>query len=178
MTLIRPSKRRSQSNMNPKLIAIVAMASNRVIGRDGGLPWKLSEDLKFFKRTTMGATILMGRKTWDSIGRPLPGRRNVVISRSLDPVPEGVEVLKSVDEVPQLLANCETDVFLIGGAEIYRQLLPQCQEILLSYVFEPHEGDTEFPEFEDEFELIGVLEIHEAFEIRRYFRINSVTSIL
>ena len=164
--------------MSPKLIAIVAMASNRVIGRDGDLPWKLSEDLKFFKRTTMGCTILMGRKTWDSIGKPLPGRRNVVISRSLSEVPEGVELLNSVDEVQQLLAESGTDVFLIGGAEIYRQLLPQCQEILLSYVFEPHEGDTEFPDFEDDFDLVGVLEIHEEFEIRRYFRTNSVTSIL
>ncbi|MFT5467072.1 MAG: dihydrofolate reductase [Verrucomicrobiales bacterium] len=162
----------------PKLIAIVAMAANRIIGRDGDLPWKLSEDLKFFKRTTTGNTILMGRKTWDSIGRPLPGRRNVVISRSLQDVPEGVEVLRSIDEVQQLLTRSETDVYLIGGAEIYGQLLPQCQEIFLSYVFEPHEGDTEFPAFEDGFELINVIEIHEEFEIRRYSRIKSVTSIL
>lgn len=163
----------------PKLIAIAAMASNRVIGREGELPWRLPEDFKFFKRTTMGHTILMGRKTWESIGKPLPGRRSVVISRSLTDVPDGVEVLRSTGEVQQLLADSEHDVYLIGGAEIYSQLLPLCQEILLTFVFEPHEGDTEFPSFEDDFRLTGVLEKHEEFEIRRYSRTraNSVTSI-
>lgn len=155
----------------PKLIAIVAMASNRVIGRDGDLPWRLSEDLKFFKRTTMGHAILMGRKTWDSIGKPLPGRRNVILSRSMAAAPEGTDLLNSIDDVSQLLAQAETDVYLIGGAEIYRQLLDQVDEILLSYVREPHEGDTEFPAFEDAFELTEVLETHDAFEIRRYVRV-------
>ena len=161
----------------PKLVAIVAMASNRVIGRDGDLPWRLKEDLRFFKRTTMGHAILMGRKTWDSIGRPLPGRRNIVISSSLDPAPEGVEILRSTDSVSGLMEQAESDVYLIGGAEIYRQLLPQCQEILLSYVYEEHEGDTWFPGFEDEFEYVETLEKHDQFEIRRYSRTSSVTSI-
>ncbi|MEM7010383.1 MAG: dihydrofolate reductase [Verrucomicrobiota bacterium] len=160
----------------PKLIAIVAMASNRIIGRDGDLPWRLSEDLKFFKRTTMGHAILMGRKTWDSIGRPLPGRRNVILSRSMDAAPEGADLLQSVDDVPQLLREAETVVYLIGGAEIYRQLLNQVDEILLSYVHEPHEGDTEFPPFEDEFELTEIMEKHDAFEIRRYVRKDSSTA--
>ena len=151
------------------LIAVVAMASNRVIGRDGQLPWQLPEDLKLFKKITLGHPILMGRKTYESIGRPLPKRRNIVISRTWE-APEGidVEVIKSPDQLNSL--GFEGQVFLIGGAQVYAALLPLCDEVLLSYVYEPHEGDTVFPAFEDQFELSAVVEKFEAFELRRYLR--------
>ena len=153
---------------SPTYKAIVAMAANRVIGRNGDLPWRLSEDLKFFKRTTSGHAILMGRKTWDSIGRPLPNRRNIVLSRVLEAAPEGAELVRSVDQLGEL--NLAGDVYVIGGSEIYRALLPQCQEVLLSYVFEEHEGDTFLPPFESDFEMVEVLESFSEFEIRRYVR--------
>lgn len=153
------------------LKAIVAMSSNRVIGRDGDLPWRLPEDLKWFKRLTLGHPIVMGRKTMDSLrGRPLPGRRNLVLSRSLGPddLPAGFERLEAAD--PESLRALGDPVFLIGGAEIFRQWLPECDEVLLSYVFEPHEGDTHLPAFEDGFDLVEVLDRQPEFELRRYVR--------
>lgn len=158
-----------------KLIAIVAMASNRVIGRDGTLPWHLPEDLKFFKKTTSGHAVLMGRKTYDSIlqalGKPLPNRRNLVVSRQLTPLP-GVEVLRDPEELAQL-PGLTSPVYLIGGAHLYETLLPCCDEILLTYILAAHEGDTRFPVFEDEFVLAEVLGGGEGFEFRRYIRANA-----
>ena len=107
----------------------------------------------------------MGRKTYDSIGRPLPNRRNLVISRSWD-APEGVEVIRSIGELDSL--GLEGDVFVIGGAQIYAELMSRCDEVYLSYVYEAHEGDTQFPPFEDQFELAEVVEKFEEFELRRY----------
>ncbi len=149
-------------------IAIVAMSANRVIGRDGQLPWHLPEDLQFFKRTTMGHAILMGRKTWDSIGRPLPKRRSIVLSCSLESVPEGVDLIRHPDELDGLAI--EGDLYIIGGATIYQHFLPQCAEVLLTYVYAEVEGDTFLPPFEDDFRLAEVLETHPEFEIRRYVR--------
>lgn len=153
----------------PKLKAVVAMASNRVIGRNGGLPWKLSADLKWFKKVTLGFPIVMGRVTMESIGRPLPGRRNLVISRSLASVPEGFELVPSCEAAMEALAG-ETEASVIGGAQIYREMMPLCDEVLLSYVFHPYEGDTLLPEFEDDFEMTEVLYRDEDFELRRYVR--------
>jgi len=149
--------------------AVVAMASNRVIGRNGGLPWKLSADLKWFKKVTLGFPIVMGRVTMESIGRPLPGRRNLVISRSLASVPEGFELVPSCEAAMEALAG-ETEASVIGGAQIYREMMPLCDEVLLSYVFHPYEGDTLLPEFEDDFEMTEVLYRDEDFELRRYVR--------
>ncbi len=152
------------------LIAVVAMASNRVIGRDGDLPWRLPEDLKWFRKLTLGHPIVMGRKTMESLGgRPLPKRRNLVLSRSLteDDLPEGFEKA-SAD--PEILRSLDETVSIIGGAEIYRLLLPHCDEVYLSYVFEPHEGDTCLPEFEDDFDLAEVIATCPEFELRRYVR--------
>ncbi len=148
--------------------AIVAMASNRVIGRDGALPWHLPEDFKWFKKTTLGRPIVMGRKTWESIGRPLPGRRNIVVSRSWNEAPEGAEVVGSVEALAKL--DLEGEVFVIGGAGLYEAMLPLCAEVLLSYVFEAHEGDTEFPPFETDFAEPEIVERFNAFEVRRYIR--------
>ncbi len=146
------------------------MASNRVIGRDGDLPWRLPEDLKWFKKLTLGHPIVMGRKTMDSLGgRPLPKRRNLVVSRSLDQadLPEGFE---KTEADPETLRKLADTVFIIGGAELYRLMLPHCDEVYLSYVFEPHEGDTFLPTFEDHFDLAEIVATHPEFELRRYTR--------
>ena len=149
----------------PRLIAIVGMASNRVIGKDGTLPWRLPEDLKFFKKTTLGHPILMGRKTFDSIGKPLPGRRNIVLSRTMEPR-EGVEVVRDVKE----LRASDEEVFLIGGAQLFDEMLPQCAGLYLTWIEHPYEGDTFFPPFEHLFEAPEVVGSSEGLEFRYYKR--------
>ena len=153
----------------PRLKAVVAMASNRIIGKDGDLPWRLSEDLKWFKKMTLGFPIVMGRKTMESLGRPLPKRRNIVISRNLDSVAEGFELVRSCEEAVALLAG-EEQASIIGGAQIYGEMMSLCDEVLLSYVFHPYEGDTILPEFEADFEMVEVIYRDEDFELRRYVR--------
>jgi dihydrofolate reductase len=129
--------------------AIVAMAENRVIGNAGTIPWHLPEDFKFFKATTMGHAILMGRKTYESIGKPLPGRENIVLSRTM-PETSGVTVLNSLDVLKEPTDG--RDLFVIGGEEIYRLLLPKVQELYVTKVPRVIEGDTRFPEFVAEFD--------------------------
>jgi dihydrofolate reductase len=128
--------------------AIVAMAENRVIGNAGTIPWHLPEDFKFFKATTMGNAILMGRKTYESIGKPLPGRENIVLSRTMPETPS-VTVIRSLDELKEPTDG--RDLFVIGGEEIYRLMLPRIQELYVTKVPRTIEGDTHFPEFEAEF---------------------------
>ena len=144
------------------------MASNRVIGREGKLPWHLPEDLKFFKRTTLGHPILMGRKTFDSIGKPLPGRTNIVLSRTMAPR-EGVEVIRDINELPRVCGDAEK-IFLIGGAQLFGELLPQCDGLYLTWIEQEHDGDVMLPPFEQWFELQEVLGSGEGFEFRRYMR--------
>lgn len=151
---------------SPRLIAIVAMASNRVIGRNGTLPWHFPEDLKFFKRTTLGHPILMGRTTFESIGRPLPGRKNIVLSRTIEPC-DGLTTIRDVSELSTACPEAET-IFVIGGAQVYAELLPQCDGLYLTLVKEAYEGDTFLPPFEHLFELKEVLEETEALEFRYY----------
>ncbi|MCE9519204.1 MAG: dihydrofolate reductase [Verrucomicrobia bacterium] len=157
----------------PQLIAIAAMASNRVIGREGNLPWHLPEDLKFFKATTLGHSVLMGRKTFDSIverlGKPLPGRTNIVLSKTL-PLREDVQVIRDIADLPSAICHLPSPIYLIGGAQLYEALLPQCDEVLLTYIDQPHEGDVFFPAFEDAFILKEVLARGTGFEFRRYIR--------
>ncbi len=144
------------------------MAANRVIGRDGALPWHLPEDLKFFRQTTTGHPILMGRKTWESLGRPLPNRRNLILSRTL-PEPPGAEVLRRPQDLDALAP--EGPVYIIGGAEIYQLLLPRTDEILLTVLAAEVAGDTFFPAFEDDFVLAEILRsIPGKAEWRRYVR--------
>lgn len=150
----------------PELIAIVAMASNRVIGRDGKLPWHLPEDLKFFRRTTLGHPILMGRKTFESIGRPLPGRTNIVLSRTMPPR-EGVEVIRDISELPRASGDA-AKVFLIGGAQLFAELLPQCSGLYLTWIEQEYEGDVMLPPFEHLFELKETLGGGDGFEFRYY----------
>lgn len=146
------------------------MASNRIIGRDGALPWHLPEDLKFFRKTTTGHPILMGRKTWESLGRPLPNRRNLILSRTLPDQP-GAEVLRSPADLDQL--NLEGPVYIIGGAEIYQLLLDRTDEILLTVLTDPAEGDTTFPEFESQFQLAEILDqLPGKAEWHRYVRVG------
>jgi len=129
---------------------IVARARNGVIGSHGALPWHLPEDLAQFKRTTMGHTVIMGRKTWDSIGRPLPGRRNIVITRNPRWLAPGAETATSLEQALEKCAappgEAECDVFIIGGAQLYAQALQQhVDSILLTEIDADFEGDAHFP---------------------------------
>ncbi len=142
------------------------MDPNRLIGRDGSLPWHLPEDLAFFKKTTLGHPILMGRKTFESIGRPLPKRRNIVLTRDKTWSHEGVETIHSPDEIP---ASTET-IHVIGGAEIYKALADRIDEWLVSHVKETHEGDTYLTNFEEDFPNVETVEEHSGFTVKRYLR--------
>jgi|UniRef100_UPI00378435BE dihydrofolate reductase len=155
----------------PRLIAIVAMSANRVIGREGKLPWHYSEDLKFFKRTTLGHPILMGRATFDSIGKPLPGRQNIVLSRTMAPR-EGVTVIRDVSELPQVCGAAET-VFVIGGARVFEELLPQCDGLHLTFITKDYEGDVLLPPFEHLFRLKEITGQSEGLEFRYYERLKT-----
>lgn len=126
---------------------IWAMDENRLIGKDNALPWHLPEDLKFFKKTTMGLPIAMGRKTWDSLGRPLPGRENIVITRNPSFTSEGCTILNSVHELVQYSQKNDKDIFVIGGAEIYKLVLPFANRLYITRIHARFEGDTYFPEF-------------------------------
>jgi dihydrofolate reductase len=150
--------------------AIVAMAENRVIGNAGTIPWHLPEDFKFFKATTMGHAILMGRKTYESIGKPLPGRENIVLSRTMPETP-GITVIHSLDELKEPeFTQGGRDLFVIGGEEIYRLLLPKVQELYVTNVPRMIEGDTGFPEFESDFDAgTKVLETND-FSVWKYSR--------
>lgn len=126
------------------LTLIVAKARNGVIGRDNTLPWRLPEDLAHFKRTTMGAPIVMGRKTWESIGRPLPGRRNIVVSRNRGLRIEGCDVANSLEEAQRLCVGVE-QIFLIGGAQLYAEALPSADRLVVTEIDADVEGDAMFP---------------------------------
>ncbi len=158
-----------------KLLIIAALDRNRVIGNRGKLPWHLPADLKRFKRLTTGHTVLMGRKTYESLGKPLPNRRNVVLSSH--PL-EGVESYGSLSEALQALAEVDT-VFIIGGGEVFRQALPIVDGLHLTIVDGEHEGDVFFPEYE---RLVGTTftltakEDHEGYSFVDYTRTRSSPS--
>jgi dihydrofolate reductase len=127
-----------------RLSIIVAMSKNGVIGREGKLPWHISEDLRRFKRTTMGHPIIMGRKTYESIGRPLPGRRSIVITREADWKADGVTTATSFDDA--LLACQDADeAFVIGGAQIYDLAIPQADRLYVTRIAAEVEGDVRWP---------------------------------
>jgi dihydrofolate reductase len=135
---------------------IVAMDENRVIGKDNELPWHLPEDLKFFKRTTMGHPIAMGRKTHESIGRVLPGRENIVITRQLDYKSNNATVFYSMEEFVEYCRKQDDEIFVIGGAEIFKETFAYADRLYITHIYEEFEGDTYFPEFnETEWELIS-----------------------
>ncbi len=143
------------------------MSLNRVIGAGNQIPWHLPEDFQWFKQTTTGHVLVMGRKTFASIGRPLPNRETMVLSRS-DFRHPGVKTIRSLEELPPLVG--ERQVFICGGAQIYEQVLPQCAELLLTLVQREVAGDTFFPKFEDRFELVEEIHSTPEFKILRYRR--------
>ncbi|MEG0009834.1 MAG: type 3 dihydrofolate reductase [Aeromonas sp.] len=129
---------------------IAAMAHDRVIGLDNQMPWHLPADLAHFKRVTLGKPVLMGRKTFESIGRPLPGRRNLVISRNPDYRADGVEVVESVEAALALLsADATPELMVIGGGHLYAELLPTASRLYLTRIDLAVEGDTRFPAFDE-----------------------------
>jgi dihydrofolate reductase len=128
-----------------RLSAIVAMASNRVIGVNNQLPWRLPADLARFKRVTMGHTLVMGRKTYESIGRPLPGRTMIVVTRQRGYAPAGVKVAHSVDEA-LALAQGDDELFIIGGAELFAQTMHRLDRLYLTLIEREIPGDTFFPQ--------------------------------
>ncbi len=168
----------AMSEIKPRvrISSIAAMAENNVIGKDGGMPWHLPEDLKHFKRTTIGKPILMGRKSYESLGKPLPGRANIVISRSYKDLPSNApsEIHQGMEAVahkvepqnedgPFLYASIEDgieaaremveeqgldDIFITGGGEIYKQTLPVIDRLYITLIHREYEGDTYFPEFD------------------------------
>ena len=143
------------------------MSLNRVIGRGNQIPWHLPEDFKWFKRMTTGNVVVMGRKTFESIGRPLPNRETIVVSRSGFAFP-GVRTVASLDEID--LEKETRDVFICGGAQIYAQTLPQCSDLYLTLVKREVEGDAFFPRFEEQFESIETVSENPDFTIIHYRR--------
>lgn len=124
---------------------IVAMDQNRVIGNNNKLPWHLPADLQYFKKVTMGHPIVMGRKTFESIGRVLPGRENVIVTRNQDFKAEGCVVLYDIAEIKTFADNRDEEVFVIGGAEIFKEILPSADRLYITEIHESFEGDTFFP---------------------------------
>jgi dihydrofolate reductase len=131
-----------------KLALVAAMTPGRVIGKDNTIPWHFSEDMKHFRRVTKDHAVLMGRATYDSIGKPLPGRRNIVLSRNPSLHIEGCEVAADLERALQLAYEHDDEPRVIGGAEIYAAALPHATRLFLTYLDEEHEGDTYFPAFD------------------------------
>lgn len=131
----------------PRVTLIAAVARNGVIGRAGTIPWRIPGDLPRFKRITTGHPVIMGRRTWQSLGRPLPGRRNMVVSRTPRLQLAGAEVFGSLDAALAACAGAD-EVFVIGGTEAYREALPRAQRLLLTEIDADVEGDAHFPPFD------------------------------
>ena len=129
--------------MPARIEMVVAVAENGIIGKDGDMPWRLPSDLKHFKQVTMGCPIIMGRATWDSIGRPLPGRLNVVISRSTPELPSGVIGVNAPEAALAACADAET-IMIIGGGQIYKLFEPMASRVHLTQVHATPDGDTSF----------------------------------
>lgn len=131
---------------SPEIVLVAAMGRNRVIGRDGEMPWHLPADLQHFKAVTMGHPVVMGRRTFQSIGRALPGRRNIVVSRSLSSPPDGCELARSPAQA--LTMTGPGPVMIIGGGELYAALMPHAVRMELTWVDAAPEGDTVFPQWD------------------------------
>jgi dihydrofolate reductase len=152
---------------------IVAASMNNVIGAKGDLPWRLSADLKRFKELTMGKPIVMGRKTYESIGRPLPGRKNIVVTRNPDFMAEGCDVVSSVDAAVEAAGDAE-EIMIIGGSHIYEVFLPRADRIYLTRVQAEVEGDAYLPEFGNDDWHETAAEEHRADETNDYDVIFSI----
>lgn len=141
------------------LSIIAAMSKNKVIGKDNQLPWHLSEDLKRFKQITMGHPVIMGRKTFESLGRPLPGRENIILTRDPHFQAEGIRLIHGMNELNEF-QNDKKEYFVIGGAEVYAQTLPLVRKLYLTIIQDVFEGDSFFPncDLEREFEIQDITE--------------------
>lgn len=126
---------------------IAALADNRVIGLDGKMPWHLPADLAYFKRSTMGCPVIMGRKTFDSIGKPLPGRRNIVLSRNAGLTLPGCDVFTDINTALSSIDTETPEVFIIGGQQLYEQALPLADKLYLTHIEAMLDGDTFFPDY-------------------------------
>ena len=142
------------------------MTPSRVIGRGSQIPWRIPGEQKWFKEATMGHPILMGSRTFESIGRPLPGRQNLVVSRTRSW--PGVEIIRDLSQFDSEAYSAE--VYVIGGAEIYRQLLDRCRELLITRLKTDYQGDVYFPEFESEFRFINEIRETPDYVIQRWSR--------
>jgi len=129
-----------------KISMIAAMAEDRIIGLDNKMPWHLPADLQFFKRVTLGKPVIMGRKTYQSIGRPLPGRKNIVLTRDSGLVIEGVECVQTLEQAMTLVGDVG-EMMIIGGATIYEQFLAQADRLYLTFIELNTKGDTQFPDY-------------------------------
>jgi dihydrofolate reductase len=129
------------------LSMIVAHANNRIIGKDNDMPWYLPADLAYFKQVTLGKPVIMGRKTFESIGRPLPGRRNIVISRNPEYTAEGVDIVTSVDQALALARGAE-EIMVIGGGAIYQHCISSADKLYVTHIQADIDGDTQFPEYD------------------------------
>lgn len=147
--------------------AIAAMSENRVIGKSGDLPWHIPEEFNWFKRKTMGGILVMGRKTYESIGRPLPGRETYVLSRQTQEI-LGVHSFTDLE----VLDHIKTDktIWIAGGSEVYSQMLHKCSEVFLTRVHREVEGDAFFPSFEDAFTLESILEKNQTYTIELWVK--------
>jgi len=148
--------------------AIAAMSLNRVIGAGGKIPWHLPEDFKWFKKMTTGQVVVMGRRTFESVGKPLPNRTTVVLTRAVNSIPGAVVIsdLRGLDPAQPAFAGRE--LFICGGAQLYQAALPLCSDLYLTLVKRNVEGDTLFPPFEDQFDLAEELRDEPEFKIMHY----------
>lgn len=149
---------------------IAAMTPDRVIGTNNQMPWHIPEDFQHFKRTTLGHAIVMGRKTFESIGgKPLPKRKNIVVSRSMPPV-KGIDVCRTLEDALAKAASYGSETFICGGEDIYRQTLPLADRMILSIVERKCDGDAHFPEFDETEWTVTKKETHPEFVILYYER--------
>jgi dihydrofolate reductase len=151
------------------IILIAAMTKNRVIGKNNALPWNIPEELQHFRTKTLDSTVIMGRKTYDSIGRLMPKRHNIIISRSSPNIP-GADVCPSLDEAIKKAKTYNKTIFIIGGAQIFKEALPIADKMYLSFIKKDYDGDTYFPEFDKSEWTIEKREDHEEFEFIIYTR--------
>lgn len=164
----RTTTNEPMTNEQMNLAIAVAVGKNFAIGKNNQLLWHMPADLKFFKQTTSGHTVIMGRKTFDSVGRPLPNRRNIVITRDASLTIEGAEVVNSLDEALEITKMEDKPVFIVGGAEIYRQALPKTDTLYLTTIHHTFDADTFFPEIDrNEWEVLSS-ESHQADEKNKY----------
>jgi dihydrofolate reductase len=153
----------------PTFYAIAAMSENRAIGNRGKIPWQIPEEFGWFKHKTMGGTLIMGRKTFQSIGKPLPGRETLVLSRSSD-IP-GVATCHDITSLDETLRPLPKPYWICGGVEIYRQMLRNCDLLYLTQVKSVVSGDAFFPPFEDKFDLDQVIHENDQFRVERWKRL-------